>query len=140
MLRKMFGSDRGPAIAASTVRRVLVVEDEEPLRRVIRRNLERRGVAVDEARTAADALVALRQGLPDLLLLDINLPDRTGWDLLRELRSLGRMPRTAVVSAVRVAPERLREFGVNAYLPKPFPIEALLGLVSASTVRAQPWP
>jgi DNA-binding response OmpR family regulator len=139
MLRTMVGSEMQLRPAGPSVRRVLVVEDEAPLRRVIRRNLERRGVAVDEACTAAEALAAMRLHLPDLLLLDINLPDRTGWDLLRELHSVGLTPRTAVVSAVRVAPERLREFAVDAYLPKPFPIEALIGLIEP-TNRDQAWP
>ncbi len=113
--------------APPAVRRVLVVEDEAPLRMIIRRNLEHRGVAVSEARTATEALAALESGdLPDLLLLDINLPDRTGWDVLRELHAGGRTPRTIVVSAVRISPEKLREFAVDAYLPKPFPIEALV--------------
>jgi CheY-like chemotaxis protein len=113
--------------APSAVSRVLVVEDEAPLRMIIRRNLEHRGVTVSEARTAAEALAALEDGeLPDLLLLDINLPDRTGWDVLRELHANGRSPRTIVVSAVRIPPEKLREFAVDAYLPKPFPIEALV--------------
>ena len=113
--------------APPAVSRVLVVEDEAPLRMIIRRNLEHRGVAVTEARTAAEALAALEDGeLPDLLLLDINLPDRTGWDVLRQLRANGRTPRTIVVSAVRIPPEKLREFAVDAYLPKPFPIEALV--------------
>lgn len=114
----------------AAVSSVLVVEDEAALRMIIRRNLERRGVRVEEARTAAEALAALRGPLPDLLLLDINLPDRTGWDVLREARRSGRVPRTVVVSAVRVSPERLREFAVDAYLPKPFPIESLVGLIS----------
>ena len=112
--------------------RVLVVEDEAPLRMIIRRNLEIRGVVVAEARNAAEALNALQASAPDLLILDINLPDRTGWDLLRQLRQLRqahRLPEIAVVSAVRVSPERLREFGVAAYLPKPFPMEALARLV-----------
>lgn len=118
-----------PHHGASTV---LVVEDEAPLRAVIRRNLERRGVHVAEARTAAEALAALAAGDPDLLLLDINLPDRTGWDVLRELRASGRTPRTVVLSAVRVSPDRLREFAVDSYLPKPFPIESLIGLVTGA--------
>ena len=71
------------------MRRVLVVEDEAALRMIIRRNLERRGIAVTEARTAAEALAALGERTPDLLLLDINLPDRTGWDVLRDLRRTG---------------------------------------------------
>jgi DNA-binding response OmpR family regulator len=117
-------------LSPSRIGTVLVVEDESALRMIIRRNLERRGIRVGEARTAAEAVEALAAGTPDLLLLDINLPDRTGWDVLRELRREGRQPRTVVVSAVRVSPERLREFGVDAYLPKPFPIESLIGLLS----------
>jgi two-component system OmpR family response regulator len=119
----------------STTRRlhVLVVEDEPALRLIVRRNLERRGIDVAEARTAADALEAIAAEAPDLLLLDINLPDRTGWDVLRELRSSGRpIPRTIVISAVRVPNDRLREFGVEGYLPKPFPIDAVTRLVAAA--------
>ena len=119
--------------APPAVRRVLVVEDEAPLRMIIRRNLEHRGVAVSEARTAAEALATLEGELPDLMLLDINLPDRTGWDILRELHASGRTPRTIVVSAVRVSPEKLREFAVEAYLPKPFPIEALVRICTEGT-------
>jgi len=112
-------------------RDVLVVEDEAPLRMIIRRNLERHGIRVSEARTAEEALAALQEHTPDLLLLDINLPDRTGWEVLRELRNRGPLPPTAVISAVRVTPARLREFNVQAYLPKPFPIDALGRLVAA---------
>ena len=117
----------------AAIRRVLLVEDEAPLRMIIRRNLEHRGVAVSEARTAAEALAALEGEMPDLMLLDINLPDRTGWDVLRELHASGRTPRTIVVSAVRVSPEKLREFAVEAYLPKPFPIEALMRICTEGT-------
>jgi DNA-binding response OmpR family regulator len=63
------------------------------------------------------------------LLLDINLPDRSGWDVLRELRRRGTDVPTIIVSAVRVSPNRLEEFHPLAYLPKPFPLEALLRLV-----------
>jgi DNA-binding response OmpR family regulator len=117
------------------VRRVLVVEDEAPLRMIIRRNLEHRGIAVSEARTAAEALAALAAEMPDLLLLDINLPDRTGWDVLRDLHASGAKPRTIVVSAVRVSPEKLVEFDAEAYLPKPFPIEALVRICTAGAPR-----
>ncbi|HEY7331847.1 MAG TPA: response regulator [Candidatus Limnocylindria bacterium] len=117
-------------------RDVLVVEDERPLRRIIRRNLERRGVTVREAATAAEGLDAIRERAPDLLLLDINLPDRTGWELLRALRLEGPIPTTAVISAVRITPERLLEFGVVGYLPKPFLIESLMRLVLGHEVPA----
>jgi DNA-binding response OmpR family regulator len=108
---------------------VLVVEDERPLRTVIARNLSSRGINVREAATADEALGALKESVPDLLLLDINLPDRTGWDVLREMSTLRLEVPTIIVSAVRVSQSRLDEFRPLAYLPKPFPIDALLRLV-----------
>jgi DNA-binding response OmpR family regulator len=114
---------------ASVYRHVLIVEDEQPLRKLIARNLAGRGHSVREAATADEALAAVRAELPDLILLDINLPDRTGWDLLRELRALGISVPTIVVSAVNVSPSRLAEFRPLAHLPKPFPLDSLLRLV-----------
>jgi DNA-binding response OmpR family regulator len=110
-------------------RRILIVDDEAILRRVIARNLVGRGLLVREAETAQQALNAVQSEIPDLLLLDINLPDRTGWDVLRELRQRTVEVPTIIVSAGRVSPNRLDEFHPLAYLPKPFPIEALLRLV-----------
>ena len=63
------------------------------------------------------------------MLLDINLPDRSGWDVLRDLRG-GQGGATVIISAVRVSADRLAEFRPLAYLPKPFPLEALLRLVA----------
>jgi DNA-binding response OmpR family regulator len=64
------------------------------------------------------------------MLLDLNLPDRSGWDLMRQLKSQGVSVPTIIVSAVRVSQERLDEFRPLAYLPKPFPLEMLLRLVA----------
>src|SRR4051812_4601264 len=69
----------------SGYRRVLVVEDEPLLRGIIVRNLVSRGYVAHEAASADEALAVCRTEAPELLLLDINLPDRTGWDVLREL-------------------------------------------------------
>lgn len=117
-------------------RRVLLVEDEAPLRAILHNNLERRGIEVTDAGSVAEALAVARQMPPDLILLDINLPDRSGWDVLRDLRASGSMPPTIVVSAVQVPPARLREFGVTAFLPKPFPMDALVRLVTGEAVDA----
>jgi DNA-binding response OmpR family regulator len=116
---------------------VLVVEDEAPLRRVVARNLTSRGVEVLEAGTAREAVLATSSGHPDLLLLDINLPDQTGWDVLRELKRGGNEVPTVIISAVRVSPGRLDEFHPVAYLPKPFLIDALLRLVLGGPRRRQ---
>jgi DNA-binding response OmpR family regulator len=118
--------------AAPHYRRVLLVEDEAALRRVIARNLTGRGLDVFEAATVAEALQALSSELPDLILLDLNLPDRSGWDVLRDLQRRNITVPTIVVSAVRVSQNRLDEFHPMAYLPKPFPIDALLRLVLGS--------
>src|ERR1700730_11369687 len=110
-------------------RSVLLVEDEVTFRRVIARNLSGRGLLVREVGTAGEAVAVSPADRPDLMLLDINLPDHTGWDVVRELHRLGIDVPTIVVSAVRVSPSRLEEFHPMAYLPKPFPLEALLRLV-----------
>ncbi len=110
-------------------RRVLVVEDEVTLRRIVARNLTSRGLEVREAGTAQEAVQAVSSNPPDLLLLDINLPDQTGWEVLRELKRRGNAVPTIIISAVRVNQNRLDEFHPLAYLPKPFPLDALLRLV-----------
>src|ERR1700737_360140 len=100
-------------------RRVLLVEDQATLRKVIARNLSARGLEVGEADTAAKAVEAASTGKPDLLLLDINLPDRTGWDVLRELRRRGNEVPTIVLSAGRVTQNRLSGFPPRACFPTP---------------------
>lgn len=62
-------------------------------------------------------------------MLDINSPDQTGWEVLRELKRRGSAVPTIIISAVRVNQNRLDEFHPLAYLPKPFPLDALLRLV-----------
>jgi DNA-binding response OmpR family regulator len=112
-----------------TYRNILIVEDEATLRRVIANNLRARGHEVVEAESAEQALTHVAASLPDLMLLDINLPDRSGWDVLRELQRRGGAVPTIIISAVRISPARLAEFRPLAYLPKPFPLDALLRLV-----------
>ena len=112
--------------------RVLVVEDDDRLRRIITTNLAARGHTVRQASDATGALAALADESPDLLILDINLPDRTGWDVLREAH-LPDDVRVLMLTAVPVSPRRLAEFRPVAYLPKPFPLEALLRLAESSS-------
>jgi DNA-binding response OmpR family regulator len=129
---RSYATQRTDVGVASPFRRVLLVEDEDRLRTVIARNLTSRGIAVREVGTAGEAITVATNERPDLLLLDINLPDQTGWDVLRELNRRGSNVPTIVLSAVRVSQSRLDEFHPLAYLPKPFPIEALLRLVLAA--------
>ena len=120
---------------------ILLVEDDDVLGELILRNLQRRGHDVRVAKDAHTALAYLRVIPFDLILLDINLPDQTGWEVLRvaqkekRLSPLkgnghdGQLP-VVVLSAVRVSTSRLQEFHPLAYLPKPFPMEAILRLAA----------
>jgi DNA-binding response OmpR family regulator len=126
--------------------RILLVEDDEVLRELILRNLEARGHDVRTAKDAHTALNHLRTAPFDLIILDICLPDETGWEVLRNAQKEGRIPLlqmnghaeqlpVVVLSAVRVSPRRLQEFHPLAYLPKPFPMEAILRLAAEAAQR-----
>ena len=126
--------------------RILLVEDDEVLCDLVKRNLEAREHKVSVAEDAQSALVYLRAASFDLTILDINLPDQTGWDVLRAALTEGRIEPlvvegqgeklpVVVLSAVRVGPGRLAEFHPLAYLPKPFPMDALLRLAAEAAQR-----
>ena len=128
--------------------RILLVEDDAVLRELLQRNLEVRKHQVCVAEDAESALRSLQTIHFDLVILDINLPDQTGWELLRiaqregclctrELNGRAATLPVVVVSAVRVSLARLKEFPLLAYLPKPFPIEALLRLAEEAARRRQ---
>jgi DNA-binding response OmpR family regulator len=112
---------------------VLLVEDDPSLGAILDRNLVARGYRVRRAETLAAALSALELEAPGVMLLDVNLPDGSGWDVLRALQAAGRRVPTVVLSAVRVSRLRLAEFRPEACLPKPFPLEALLAAVARLT-------
>jgi DNA-binding response OmpR family regulator len=119
--------------------RVLLVEDEAALADVIGRNLCARGHSVALAPTAEVALRNLAVERPDVLLLDVNLPDMTGWDVLRTLRDddRGHLP-VVVISAAPISPKRIEEFRPARCLVKPFPIDALLRILSDLNAPSEP--
>jgi len=126
--------------------RILVVEDDEVIRDLVARNLQACQHEVSLASNGESALAQLQANQFDLIVLDINLPDQTGWEVLRTAQREGwlrpqeingdnqKLP-VVVLSAVRVSPRRLVEFHPLAYLPKPFPMEALLRLASEAAKR-----
>lgn len=115
---------------------VLLVDDEQPILSVLAQSLLARGYTVRTAATGEDAVLALTEGTPDLMLLDINLPDITGWEVLRRMAPLDRERVPVIVfSASPLSPRRVEEFRPAGVLLKPFPIDALLRLVEEFTQR-----
>jgi DNA-binding response OmpR family regulator len=107
--------------------KVLIVEDEGSLADILARNLRARGFDVRSVETAEEAILSMLEERPDALVLDINLPDDTGWEVLRKLgaESRGRL-HVVVISAAPISQKRLAEFRPAHALVKPFPIEALV--------------
>jgi DNA-binding response OmpR family regulator len=113
-------------------KRVLVIDDDLPLRGMLAVALRRHGFQVLLAGDGAEGQRALMIHHPDIVLLDLAMPDVNGWDFLQRLRETGHLGlvRIIVVSAhVRVEPQALLQMGVAAILPKPFNLPELIELV-----------
>src|SRR5262245_21344337 len=119
-------------------RHVLIVEDDDPLRQIVAANLRRRGPRVGEAATATQALAALVDERPDLVLLVINLPDLSGWEVAREMRQRALDVPTIVVSAAGAAPNRLAELRPLAFLAKPIALDELHRLAAGAATTPAP--
>lgn len=111
---------------------VLVVDDEDACIRSLQPTLEGRGYRVAVARNASEARVGLRDHKPDVVLLDLGLPDGDGKDLIREIREAGQMP-IIVVSARGLEEERIAslDLGANDFIAKPYSAGELLARLRA---------
>jgi two-component system, OmpR family, KDP operon response regulator KdpE len=130
-------------LAASTVRRrrelrralgpkVLVVEDEPPIRQLLRRGLETHGFQVIEADSAEAGIAQCAESDPDLVILDLGLPDRDGRELIAEVRVWSRVPILVVSGRVSTAEKvKTLDLGGSDYVVKPFSMPELLARVRA---------
>lgn len=116
------------ARAPGAPKKVLVVDDEDDIRRLLRRVLLEKGYKVIEASRGTEALQAVRDEVPDVILLDAMLPEIHGFDIVRRIRGsqkYGHIP-IVMVSAVyrgwRFAEDLKEAYGVAAFLEKPFKI------------------
>lgn len=117
--------------------RVLLVEDEAALADTLARNLRAHGHDTVLAASAEAALASISEASPDTLIVDVNLPDLTGWEILRRLGPAVRMHfRVIVISAAPIAEKRIDEFRPDVALQKPFPIDALLRALTPEPARA----
>jgi phosphate regulon transcriptional regulator PhoB len=122
--------------------KILVVEDEADIRELLRYNLAQEGFAVEEASDGAEALDRIGRRAPDLLVLDLMLPQMSGLELCRRMRS---NPETAklpilVVTAKSAEVDRILglEMGADDYVVKPFSPREVVARVKALLRRANP--
>jgi two-component system KDP operon response regulator KdpE len=115
---------------------VLVVDDEPQIRKFLRLGLEDNGFAVLEAANADAALRAAVAAQPELVVLDLGLPDREGFEVLERLREWSRVP-VIVLSVRSRESEKVRAFdlGADDYVVKPFGMPELLARVRAALRR-----
>lgn len=120
------------------MKRVLVVEDNTDLAGGLQRNLEREGHRVALAATAAEALTAAVRDVPDLVVLDLGLPDRDGYHVLEQLRSRGVQCPVLILSARGLEADKVRGFrlGADDYVTKPFGVVELMARIGAHLRRA----
>jgi two-component system response regulator MprA len=119
-----------------------ICEDDDELRGVMRRALAGEGFALRATATGADALRAFADAPPDVLVLDIGLPDADGRDVCQALRAHGVHAPVLFLTARDALPDRLSGFhaGGDDYLTKPFALSELLVRVHALTRRGTPAP
>ncbi|KPL74351.1 Fis family transcriptional regulator [Ornatilinea apprima] len=119
-------------------RLILVVDDEERMARFIRLNLEHDGFQVIEAYRGMDAIQAVRDHMPDLVLLDVMMPDIDGFEVLRLVREVTHVP-VIMLTAKGEEDDRVKglEFGADDYVTKPFSPRELVSRVRAVLRRTE---
>lgn len=112
--------------------RVLVVEDEADVRRLVRDLLEAAGFEVTDVSSGSAALGALYEAQPDIVLLDVGLPETDGWSVLGQIREVSEVPVLMLTArATEVDKVRGLRAGADDYLTKPFGRQELVARVEA---------
>ncbi|MBX3065714.1 MAG: response regulator transcription factor [Anaerolineae bacterium] len=130
-------TSKSPRTAPRDMKRILVVDDEPRMIGFIRMNLELEGYQVVEAHDGLQALEAIRTQLPDLVLLDVMMPNLDGFETLRMLREFSSTP-VIMLTAKSEEDDRIQglELGADDYITKPFSPRELSSRVKAVLRRS----
>jgi two-component system response regulator VicR len=117
-------------------KKILVVDDERPIANILKYNLEKEGYIVDTAYDGEEALKKAIDMEPDLILLDVMLPKKSGFDILRELRLQFTMP-VLMLTAREEETDKITglDLGADDYITKPFSMKEVLARVKANIRR-----
>ena len=119
--------------------RVLVVDDEPQIRRALRTSLQAHGYEVMAVGTGEEALTSAAEASPDLVFLDLGLPDLDGTEVIRRLRSFSEVPVIVLSVRDRQADKvAALDAGADDYVTKPFGMEEVLARLRATLRRAHP--
>ncbi|MGZ8455255.1 MAG: response regulator [Gemmatirosa sp.] len=120
--------------------RILLIEDTSEIAEALQDHLQHRGYTTALATRAAQALALVQSERPDLIVLDLGLPDRDGYTVLEELRARGINTPVLILSARREEADKVRglQLGADDYVTKPFAAMELLARVAALLRRAAP--
>ena len=114
--------------------RILIIEDEPQIARVLQLELEFEGYETNVTHTGTDGLIAYREGVWDLILLDIMLPEMNGLDVLKRIRKDERMTPVILLTAKSDVKDKVAglDLGANDYITKPFEFDELLARIRAA--------
>lgn len=111
---------------------ILIVEDEQDLIQVMSLKLKREGHSVFTAENGQEALLKVEEYLPDLVILDIMLPEMSGWDICTQIRKISAIP-IIMVTALAADHDVIKglDLGADEYVTKPFQLQTLVARVNA---------
>jgi FixJ family two-component response regulator len=117
--------------------RIAIVDDDASVRKALARLLSASSFDIDTYGSARDFLASLRTGKPDCLVVDLHMPELTGFDLQRQLARIGVQIPTIVITAYNEPGlrERCQSAGAAAFLLKPLNGSTLIGVINAATGR-----
>ena len=123
------------------MKKILVVDDDLTLRKVLQNSLEQKGYQVVSVGSATEALIKFSQDIPDIIVSDVSMPEMDGFEFCRQLRSQpsGKLIPFIFLSAKNELDDRIqgRTIGADSYLTKPFEMKELLANIEALIERSR---